>query len=259
MMLKLTDEQRVRIRDYFPEEHIASNRPGRRPIPAHEILSTVLWILMTGAQWQILFQSYSNYKAVHRRFQQWCRREVLRNVLTDLANELRERGRIDERESFIDGMFVLAEGGGEDVGYGKWGKGMKIMGIVDRNGLPLAVSAHTANHHEVKWVQLCFDFYMIEATKPENLTGDRVYDSDKLDEELRAEGVEMIAPHRKNRKRKKTQDARRLRRYERRWLVERFFGWLQWSRRLIVRWEYYSAGFPGFLHLGCIGILLRRF
>jgi hypothetical protein len=37
-------------------------------------------------------------------------------------------------------------------------------------------------------VQLCFDFYMIEA-KPENLIGDRAYDSDPLDEELRRDPV----------------------------------------------------------------------
>ena len=47
---------------------------------------------------------------------------------------------------------------------------------------------------EVRLVQLCFDFYMIEA-KPENLIGDRAYDSDPLDEELRRDGIEMIAPH----------------------------------------------------------------
>ncbi|HEX4185239.1 MAG TPA: hypothetical protein VHY78_05205, partial [Stellaceae bacterium] len=43
---------------------------------------------------------------------------------------------------------------------------------VDRHGLPLSVSTHAANYHEVRLVQLCFDFYMIEA-KPENLIGDR--------------------------------------------------------------------------------------
>src|SRR5262245_29154824 len=46
---------------------------------------------------------------------------------------------------------------------------------------------------------LCFDFYMIEA-KPENLIGDRAYDSDPLDEELRKDGIEMIAPHRSKQK-----------------------------------------------------------
>jgi hypothetical protein len=50
-------------------------------------------------------------------------------------------------------------------------------------GLPLSVSTHAANHHEVRLVQLCFDFYMVEA-KPENLIGDRAYNSDPLDEEL---------------------------------------------------------------------------
>ena len=49
------------------------------------------------------------------------------------------------------------------------GKGMKIMGIVDRQGLPLSVSAHAVKHREVKLVQLCFDYYMLEASKPENM------------------------------------------------------------------------------------------
>jgi hypothetical protein len=89
---------------------------------------------------------------------------------------------------------------------------MKIMAIVDRHVLPLPVSTHAANHHEVRLVQLCFDFYMIEA-KPENLVGDRAYDSDPLDEELRNDGIEMIAPHRSNRRKPATQDRRRLSRY----------------------------------------------
>jgi transposase len=257
-MLRLSDEQWERIREHFPEENIPAGRPGRKPIPTRKVLEAVLRILNTGAQWHMLPQGYPNYKTVHRRFQQWCEQEVLRDVLTDLANELRERGAIDEREAFIDAMFASAKGGGEDIGPTKRGKGVKIMGIVDRHGLPLAVSTHAANHHEVTLVQLSFDFYMIEA-KPENLIGDKAYDSDKLDAELKEEGVEMIAPHRGGRKKRKTQDGRKLRRYERRWLVERFFAWLQWQRRLITRWEYYAANFLGFVQLASLMILLRRF
>lgn len=73
-----------------------------------------------------------------------------------------------------------------------------------------------------------------------------------------SDGVEMIAPHRSTRK-LKTQDGRWLRRYARRWIVERFFAWLQWKRRLLVRWEYYASNFQGFVRLGCISILLRQF
>jgi hypothetical protein len=100
-----------------------------------------------------------NYKTVHRRFQTWCGNEVLRHVLTDVANELRDRGALDEEECFIDATFVMAKGGGADVGATKRGKGMKIMAIVDRHGLPLSVSTHAANHHEVRLVQLCFDWF----------------------------------------------------------------------------------------------------
>ncbi|WP_210202985.1 transposase, partial [Bradyrhizobium ottawaense] len=112
-----------------------------------------------------------------------------------------------------------------------------------RHGLPLSVSTHAANHHEVRLVQLCFDFYMIEA-KPENLIGDRAYDSDALDDELRSQGIEMIAPHRSNRVRSLTQDGRRLRRYTRRWLVERFFAWIQRRRRLLGPLGVLSAKLP---------------
>jgi len=98
---------------------------------------------------------------------------------------------------------------------------------------------------------------MIEA-KPQNLIGDKAYDSDVLDEQLRKDGVEMIAPHRSNRK-LKTQDARRLRRYARRWIVERYFAWLHWKRRLLVRWEYYPTNLLGFVQLASILMLLKQF
>jgi transposase len=68
----------------------------------------------------------------------------------------------------------------------------------------------------------------------------------------------MISPHRSTRKRK-TQDGRGLRRYERRWIVERFFSWIQWQRRLLVRWEYYPHNFLGFVQLAALCILLKRF
>jgi transposase len=132
------------------------------------------------------------------------------------------------------------------------------MGIVDRNGLPLAITTHAANHHEVTLVQLTFDFYMIEA-KPEKLIGDKAYDSDRLDDELKNDGIEMIAPHKKNRVLQKTQDGRVLRRYKRSWLVERFWSWLHWHRRLVVRWEYYTTNFLGFVQLASICILLKQF
>ena len=220
-MFRLSDEQRERIRDHFPEEHIADGHPGRKPIPTRRVLEAVLWILNTGAQWHMLPQSYPNYKTVHRRFQTWCSNEVLRRVLTDVANGFAIKECWTKKRALSTRPSRWPRAGGAEIGPTKRGKGMKIMAIVDRHGLPLSVSTHAANHHEVRLVQLCFDFYMIEA-KPETLIGDRAYDSDPLDDDLRKDGIEMVAPHRSNRRKCATQDGRRLRRYARRWLVERF-------------------------------------
>ncbi|MCX7892455.1 MAG: hypothetical protein N2544_08850 [Burkholderiales bacterium] len=59
-------------------------------------------------------------------------------MLTDLANTLREQGAIDERESFIDASVVSAEGGRDALGKIRRSKGVKILSIVRRRGLPLA-------------------------------------------------------------------------------------------------------------------------
>lgn len=94
---------------------------------------------------------------------------------------------------------------------------------------------------------------------PERLIGDRAYDSDPLDERLENQGIELIAPHRSNRTRPKSQDGRTLRRYRKRWKVERLFAWLFNFRRLVVRYKYYSENFLAFVLLGCIKILLKYF
>ena len=124
-MLRLSDEQWERIRDHFPEENIPASRPGRKPIPTRKVLDAVLWILNTGAQWHMLPQAYPNYKTVHRRFQTWCRNDVLRDAMTDLANALRDEGALDESECFIDATFASAKGGGDEIGPTKRGKGVK--------------------------------------------------------------------------------------------------------------------------------------
>jgi len=90
------------------------------------------------------------------------------------------------------------------------------------------------------------------------MIGDRAYDSDPLDERLqRRYQVELIAPNRRN-KRRRTQDGRPLRRYRRRWKIERLFAWLKNFRRLTNRWERHAVNFLGMVQLGCVLILLRH-
>lgn len=149
--------------------------------------------------------------------------------------------------------------GGSGVGKTKRGKGTKIMAIADGAGLPVGISVASASPHETKLVLATVEQrFTVEA--PHLLIGDKAYDSDPLDEKLKMKyGTELVAPHKANRSKPRTQDGRRLRRYVRRWKIERLFAWLQNFRRLVVRWEYHLSNFLGMVHLGCAAILLRYF
>jgi transposase len=132
------------------------------------------------------------------------------------------------------------------------------MAIVDRRSLPVAIHVASASPAEVRLVRPTLDDRFL-ADFPPRLIGDKAYDSDPLDAELlRTFGLDLIAPHKSNRVAVSTQDGRALRRYKRRWVVERFFAWLHNSRRLVTRWEHHVENFVAMLQLGCMRILLRH-
>jgi transposase len=132
------------------------------------------------------------------------------------------------------------------------------MAVADRFGLPVAIYAESAQPHEVRLVEQTLASRFIDE-RPRKLIGDKAYDSDPLDERLARFETEMIAPHKANRKKPKTQDGRKMRRYKRRWKIERLFAWLQNFRRVLVRFDYHDANYLGFVHLACIVILLRNY
>ena len=132
------------------------------------------------------------------------------------------------------------------------------MAISDDHGLPLAVHVASASPHETKLVAVTLAGRFLAAT-PERLIGDRAYDSDPLDAQIRQQfGVELVAPHNPTRTREASQDRRVLRRYRRRWKIERLFAWLHNYRRIVIRWEYNPANFLGMVQLACAIILLRH-
>ena len=152
----------------------------------------------------------------------------------------------------------LGKKGGDCVGPTKRGKGCKLMVLVDGNGLPLAVDVHAASLAEVTLIEPLLG----QAVTPQvasRLIYDRAADSDPLRERLARRGIELICPHRRGRVRPATQDGRPLRRYRRRWIVERTISWIQAFRRLVTRYEFYAILFHSFAKLACLMIVLRRF
>jgi transposase len=131
------------------------------------------------------------------------------------------------------------------------------MAIADRNGLPIAAWIGSASPNEIRLVDNVLNERFTDGY-PVRMIGDTAYDSNKLDRHLKDQfGIEMIAPH--HPLHRKTQDGRPLRRYRRRWKVERLFAWLHNFRRLVTRWERRPELYLAFVQLACAMILLRHF
>lgn len=220
-----------------------------------DVLNGILWVWRTGAARCDLPERYPPYQTCQRRFQQWVDDGVRSRILEALTEDREERGGLDLSEYFIDATFVVATKGGQEVGKTKRDKGATLVAVAVDPGLPL--SAYTASASpEVTLVgePLAVGFAPDES---ERLVGNRACDSDPLDVVLAERDIEIIAPHRRNRK-WKPQDGRALRRYKRRWEVERLFAWLSNLRRLAIRFERRGQTYRGFVPLGCVIVLLRH-
>lgn len=132
------------------------------------------------------------------------------------------------------------------------------MVLADGQGLPLAIDIESANRAEVQLIEPLL-FSAITSHVPDKLVYDRAADSDPLRGRLATLGIDLICPHRRGRVRPATQDKRKLRRYKRRWIIERTISWLHAFRRLVVRHDRHAHLFHGFLKLACLVIAIRRF
>ena len=132
------------------------------------------------------------------------------------------------------------------------------MLLTDGNGTPCGNMIESASPHEVKLIESLLANRAIRR-RPRKLIYDKAADSDPLRFRLQKRGIQLIAPHKSNRKKHPTQDGRAFRRYKRRWKVERSISWLQNFRRLVTRYEFYHHLFQGFVNLACLINVAKRF
>jgi transposase len=178
-----------------------------------------------------------------------------------------EPTRATRLERIVSGrQFRSSKKGGSKVGKTKRGKGTKWMVVVDGEGVPLGKQLYSASPNEVRLAEETLASIQVTRRhrggrprqKPARVIADRAYDSDPLRERLAARGIELVAPHRGNRSKPRTQDGRALRRYRRRWKVERTLAWLGNFRRLVVRYDRSITIYEAFFHIACFMITLRR-
>jgi transposase len=157
------------------------------------------------------------------------------------------------------------EKGGSAVGKTRRGKGTKCMVVVDGKGVPVGVQLASAQIAECRLAESTLR--QVRVPRPgrgrprshlRRVIADRGYDSDPLRGRLKRQGTELIVPYRKNVRNRRFEDKRKLRRYRKRWKIERTNAWLQNFRRIQVRYDRILTVFQGLFHFACLLITLRH-
>lgn len=162
-------------------------------------------------------------------------------------------------------QFCPGEQRGAKVGKTTRGKGTQWMVVVDGQGIPVGNLLDSASPAEVTLLEPPLETIAVPRhgpgrprQKPERVIDDKACDSAPLRQRLAKRGMELICPHRRNRVKPPWQDGRQLRRYRRRWKVERTFAWLGNFRRLLIGWEVHITMYQAFCHVACLLITLRQ-
>jgi transposase len=140
------------------------------------------------------------------------------------------------------------------------------MVLVDGTGTPLGLHVAAASPAEVTLLDATLATVHIARAhragrprrRPDRLIADRGYDSNAVRAALATRGIQPLIPARSTNRRATHQDGRCLRRYRRRWIVERPNAWLYNFRRLVVRYERSAEIYTALVHLACALITLKR-
>jgi transposase len=144
---------------------------------------------------------------------------------------------------------------GDCVGKTKRGKGTKLVVVGSSQSVPLACTIASASPSATRMIEPTLDKL---TGHPRRAVMDKEFDSDRFRDRIAARGIDPIIPYRWWATERRYDDKRKLRRYKKRWVVERLFAWLGNFRRLVVRYERKSRMYQAFVHVAFMLIALRQ-
>jgi transposase len=235
--------------------------PGRKPADPRKALAGILFVLKTGIPWEdVPAEMGISGVSCWRKLRQWQREGVWDDLVAVILAHLRQADKIDWGRAVVDSSSVRAVHGGKKTGPSPVDRrkaGSKHHVLVDGRGIPLSARVTKANRSDVTQLEALVDAVPAVRGKvgrprrrPDELYGDRAYDSKAKRRELRKRGIRpRIA-------RQRTPHGSGLGR--RRWVVERTLAWLHQMRRLRTRFERSAKMHQAFLTLG-IAMLAYNF
>jgi transposase len=255
-----TEEQWEKIAPVLPASQ-AAPWGGPTPLPNRPCCAGILWILRTGARWKDLPKRAPSPRTCWRRLREWAEQDVWLKAWRACLSQLDAHGQLDWAEAFADGSFAPAKTGGlrrhNQAGHRPAGDG---GGRRRRDSCGNLLDA--AAPAEVTLLEPRLETSAVPRQgrgrlrrRPARLIYDKAGDADALRKRLATQGIALSCPQRTNRKRPPRPDGRQLRRYKRRWKVERTCAWCGNFRRLVVRWERHITMYRAFFHVACLLIM----
>ena len=145
------------------------------------------------------------------------------------------------------------------------GKGTRCMAVVDGNGIPIGAQFAPTQLAECRLAESTLAKVKVPRkgrgrprSRLKREIADRGYDSDASRMRFHKRQTELIVPSRKSIRNRRFQDSRKLRRYRKRWKIERTNARLQNFRRTQVRYDGILTVFQGSFHCTCLTIAVRH-